>query len=118
MMRNVRWKRRYLTGDAVLDARNQSLVTLLTDLRAELERAEHCSEIKELYTRLADLTADRLADAAEKPAAYADSDAAIRSLLENEFPLASLSTPACRDCGLCDLIADRVEAWLSGRNLD
>ena len=112
-MRTVRWNKRYLTGDSRVDERNQALVSLLADLGAELGRIEHCAEMNDLAAKLAGLTKQRLSLLPENPGPDADSEAAIRSLLNNDFPLAARSTPACRECGLCDLMADRVARWLS-----
>lgn len=112
-MKAVRWKKRYLTGNAKLDEHNQALVALLNELRDELSRKEHCQEINELTDRLSDLTGQRLSMLSEDAAGAGESDRAIRDLLKNDFPLATLSTPACRNCGLCDLVADRVGQWLS-----
>jgi len=112
-MRAIRWNKRYLSGDPALDERNRSLVDLIADLRAELHSAEHCQEINELAERLTELAKQRLSTLPQDRGVGSESEAAIRSLLKNEFPLASLSTPACRECGLCDLMLDRVEKWLS-----
>ena len=112
-MRVVRWNRRYLTGDSKLDNHNRALVALLTDLRDELSRKEHCQEINELTTRLSDLTKQKLTTSQKDASSGQEFEAAIRSLLKNDFPMASLSTPACRNCGLCDLVADRIAKWLS-----
>jgi len=112
-MRAIRWNKRYLTGDSILDERNKALVALLTDLRDELNRKEHCQDITELTSRLADLTQQRLSRLPENSGGLAESDAAVQNLLKNGFPLAAQSTQACRDCGLCDLMADRIANWLS-----
>ena len=112
-MRVIRWNKRYLTGDSILDDRNKALVALLTDLRDELNRKEHCQDIIELTSRLADLTKQRLSKLSENSGGLAESDAAIQNLLKNGFPLAAQSTQACRACGLCDLVADRIVKWLS-----
>ena len=113
VMKAIRWKKRYLTGDSKLDERNEALVTLLADLRDELSKKEHCQEINELTERLLDLTKQRLSQSAKGPESGAEYDAAILNLLKNDFQLASLSTPACRECGLCDLEEDRIANWLS-----
>jgi hypothetical protein len=115
-MRSIRWKKRYLTGNSKLDERNRALIALLTDLRDELGRVEHCQEMNELATRLVELAQQRLSNLSQDPEVVAESEAAIRNLLKNEFPLAALSTPACRECGLCDLMADKVGNWLSERS--
>ena len=112
-MRTLRWNKRYLTGDSRLDGRNQALVTLLADLRAELGRIEHCQDMNELADQLVGLTKQRLAKLSKNPGVDAESDEAITTLLETDFPLAALSTPACRECGLCDLLEARVAKWLA-----
>ena len=112
-MKAIRWKKRYITGDSRLDERNKALVALLADLRDELSKKEHCQEIIELTERLSDLTIQRLSDSAKGPEGGTEYDAAIRNLLKNDFPLASLSTPACRECGLCGFEEDKVANWLS-----
>jgi hypothetical protein len=112
-MKAVRWKKNYLTGDSRLDDRNRTLVALVADLRQELSSTEHCQEMNELADRLVELTRQRLSSLSQDPSAEAASEAAIEDLLRRDLPLAALSTPACRDCGLCDIMAERVEKWLS-----
>ena len=112
-MRAIRWNKSYLTGDSILDERNKALVALLTELRDELNRKEHCQDIIEFTSRLADLTKQRLSNLSENSGGLAESDASIQNLLKSGFPLAAQSTQACRECGLCDLVADRIGKWLS-----
>lgn len=112
-MRAIRWNKRYLTGDRALDERNRALVALVADLHAELNSVEHCQDMNELAERFAELARERLSDLMKDSGRIQESEAAIRSLLKNDFPLAALSTPACRECGLCDLMSERVERWLS-----
>ena len=111
-MRAIRWSKRFDTGDPAVDRRNRALVGLVGDLRTELKRAEHCQEINELGDRLTELARRRVSESPTDPAGAARTEAEIRELLERGFPLAALSTPACRDCGLCDLMAERVKGWL------
>lgn len=112
-MRAIRWKKRYITGDEILDERNRALVALVAGLREELSSVEHCQDMNELADRLSDLAGERLSALANDSSRVHESETAIRSLLKNDFPLAALSTPACRECGLCDLLSERVERWLS-----
>jgi hypothetical protein len=112
-MRAIRWNKRYLTGDPALDERNRALVALVSDLHAELSSAEHCQDMNELAERLAAMAKERLSRLPRDPGVAGDSETAIRNLLKRDFPLAALSTPACRQCGLCDLMSERVERWLS-----
>ncbi|MCB1750982.1 MAG: hypothetical protein KDI74_04595 [Gammaproteobacteria bacterium] len=109
-MKKIRWNKRYLTGDSGLDDRNLALVALLSSLQDELRSKEHCQEINELTARLTDLVQQRLSG---DPRRSAESEATIRNLLQHEYPLAAVSTPACRKCGLCELEAERIAAWLS-----
>lgn len=113
VMKATRWKKCYLTGDSRLDERNKALVALLADLRDELSKKEHCQEINELTERLSDLTKQRLSESATDSEGGTEYDATIQKLLKNDFPLASLSTPACRECALCDFEEERIANWLS-----
>ena len=112
-MRAIRWNKRYLTGDPVLDGHNRALVALVADLYAELNSVEHCQDMNELAERLAELAKERLSALPRDSGVVGTSETAIRSLLKKNFPLAALSTPACRECGLCDHLSERVARWLS-----
>lgn len=112
-MKRVRWKPGYASGDPAVDERNRQLVGLLETFGGELTRKEHCQDMNELYADLAGL-AQRHLDAA--PAALGRADghgyAEVRDLLRSRFPLAALSTPACKECGLCDLLEGQIRGWL------
>jgi hypothetical protein len=114
-MKRVRWKSRYTTGAPEVHARNRALVGLLEEFGAELGRKEHCQEMNGVYDELASLTRRHLD---QDPAGLARDDAegrtAVRVLLQTRFPLAALSTPACKECGLCDLLEGRIRGWLGG----
>lgn len=115
-MRHIRWKNKYLTGDPASDERNRSLVALVSDLGHELGRKEHCQDMNELYAELVQITARRLETMADEPAAATESDAKLGEMLRNGFPLAARSTPACKECGLCDLMEERMRDWLPAEN--
>ena len=112
-MRRLRWKTKYATGDPDADRRNQALVDLVNGLGAELARKEHCQDINEVFGRLADLTGERLEGLGTGSGAEAANKAEIRRLLTERFPLAARSSPACRECGLCELMEGKVCARLS-----
>lgn len=115
-MKRVRWKSRFRTGEAETDARNQALVQLLEAFAAELTRKDHCQDMNEVYDDLATLAQSQLdSDPSALARDGAPGYAAVQALLKTRFPLAALSTPACKDCGLCDLLEDRVRGWLAGR---
>ena len=115
-MRRLRWKTKHATGDPDADRRNQALVDLVNGLGTELARKEHCQDMNEVFGRLADLTGEHLEGLGAGSGVEAVNGAKIRRLLTEHFPLAARSTPACRDCGLCDLMEERVRAWLSEGN--
>ncbi len=108
-MRRIRWKSSWATGDREKDRRTRALVDLVSMLGGELGRREHCQDMTELCDRLGEAVWSYL----EGVAAGSDSSGEeIRRLLAERLPLAARSTPACRDCGLCDLLEDRVGSWL------
>jgi len=114
-MSRLRWKSSYLTGRADVDERNKAVVALLTDLGLALKSKEHCQDMNELYADLVGVVAERLSGGAEAAAAQtevAGSDATIRHLVEKRLPLPARTTPACRECGLCDLLDEKVTEWL------
>jgi hypothetical protein len=112
-MRPPRWKTRYATGEPTLDEQNRILFGLVEELGAELGRREHCQDMNELYRELLGLVQDQLE---RDPAGLARNGAPgrteVETILRGRLPLAALSTPACRECGLCDLLMDRARAWL------
>ena len=113
-MRHLRWKRSHLTGSPGLDARNQGLVRLLGETAEAMRAKEHCQDMNDLYGHLTDVVERRLAggpDVASGDAETPGSDAHLRSLLDIRWPLPAKDTPACRDCGICDELKERLESW-------
>lgn len=104
-MKSLRWKRRYLTGDKLVDTRNRALLELVTELGAEMKSKEHCQDMNELYARLVDSAQARL-----ETGGIDERD--LEQLLKEGFPLAARSTPACKECGLCDLMEERLGKWV------
>lgn len=88
-------------------------MNLVIGLGAELASKEHCQDMNDVFDRLADLTQQRLKGLASGSPAEAENTAEIHRVLTERFPLAAISTPACRDCGLCDSMERKVRAWLS-----
>jgi hypothetical protein len=112
MRRLRRSSRNPNTGDPVIDGRNQSLVTIVTDMATEMQSTEHCQDMNEFYDDLVELTEQRL-DATKQGALDASaSDAGIQAFLEERMPLPARDGPACRDCGLCERLEEQVGAWL------
>ncbi len=112
-MRRIRWKTKYATGEPLVDRLHRDLVHLVGALVGELEQREHCQELNELVLELTERAQGRLERAGgvgeTGPTDWSD----LRQLLAVGFPLATRSSPACRDCGLCDRVKDQVEAWLA-----
>jgi hypothetical protein len=112
MRRLRRSSRRLTSGDPAIDARNQALVTIVTDMAAELQSTEHCQDMNEFYDDLVDLTEQQLEAAKQGELDVSESDAGMQVFLEERMPLPARDGPACRDCGLCDLLEEQIEAWL------
>jgi hypothetical protein len=111
-MRRLRWKKRYLTGDERVDARNRLLVDVLSETDAELRSTEHCQDMDDLYVDLVNIAERRLTTAGESENPGPGSDPRLHELLETSLPLEALDTPACRDCDACEHLGDRLTRWL------
>ncbi len=107
-MRSLRWKTRYATGNPGVDKRNRAFVACLNSLLEGVRQHEHCREIEELMTELVSQAESRLASGNTE-----DLPALIHDRLMTFLPLATRGSPACQDCGVCDLVARRVAEHLS-----
>ncbi len=115
-MRHLRWKRKYVTGNTRIDRRNKVLAHLLHTVDQEMRTKEHCQDMEELYQTLVKVAEERFS----KGEAYVDSegsDEAIRDLVRTSLPLNARDTPACRDCGICDLFQEGIMDWLQQANV-
>lgn len=108
-MRQLRWKRDYVTDKPEIDARNRDLYGILSEFPGELSKIEHCQEIEEVAERLNQAAAEYLAQAA---AGEAHPDA-LRGLVDSAFPLETLGTSACRQCGMCEKLEKKMVGWLA-----
>lgn len=112
-MRRLRRSSRNLTsGDPAIDAGNQALVTIVSDMAAQLQSTEHCQDMNEFYDEVVDLTEQRLEAAKQGELDVSESDAGMRAFLEERMPLPARDGPACRDCGLCEVMEEQLRAWL------
>lgn len=109
-MRQLRWKRDYVTGRPETDARNRGLYGILSEFPGELNKVEHCQEIEEVTERLNQAAAEYLAQTA---AGETDPDA-LREQVDSAFPLETLGTSACRQCGMCEMLEKKMTGWLAG----
>jgi hypothetical protein len=112
MRRLRRSSRNLISGDPAIDARNQALVTIVTDMAAELQSTEHCQDMNEFYDDVVDRTEQRLEAAKRGELDASESDAGMRAFLAERMPLPARDGPACRDCGLCELLEEQIGAWL------
>ena len=110
-MRQLRWKRSYLTGIAWVDEGNEALVRILTDLASKLREKEHCQDMEDLYGLLVERVQERLGRKAAS-GTERSFDSEIQDLLETHLPLPARGTAACRECGICDLTQERLMQWL------
>ena len=112
MRRLRRSSRRLISGDPAIDARNQALVTMVTDMAAELQSTEHCQDMNEFYDDVVELTEQRLEAAQQGELDVSESDAGMQAFLDERMPLPARDGPACRDCGLCERLEEQIGAWL------
>ena len=110
-MRHLRWKSKYVTGNSQIDQQNKMLAKLLNAVDQACQSKEHCQDMEELYQTMVDVAEERFSQGE----AYVDgrgSDEAIRDLVHARLPLSARDTPACRDCGICDLFKEGIMDWL------
>lgn len=112
MRRLRRSSRRLISGDPAIDARNQALVTMVTDMAAELQSTEHCQDMNEFYDDVVELTEQRIEAAQQGELDVSESDAGMQAFLDERMPLPARDGPACRDCGLCERLEEQIGAWL------
>lgn len=112
MRRLRRSSRSLISGDPAIDARNQALVTMVTDMAAELQSTEHCQDMSEFYDDVVERTEQRLEAAQQGELDVSESDAGMRAFLDERMPLPARDGPACRDCGLCERLEEQIGAWL------
>ena len=109
-MRPIRWNSRYRSGDAETDRRNRAFVECLNSLIDAAGRREHCRELEDVISRLSAEAEQVL----QTHPADSDLSAAWGSRLRAMLPLSPHGSPACHQCGLCDLaqqkIAEHLEA--------
>ena len=111
MLRLLRWKNRYLTGDEIVDQQNKKLFSCVNQLLGAADQREHCEEMTGLLSSLSKSVENKL-----KSQAQEDKNAEFREQLIQKLPLDTYRTTACRHCGLCELaqakIAEHLEAPL------
>jgi len=107
-MRPLRWKGRYQTGDAEVDRRNRAFVDCLNRLIEAAGQREHCREMEDFIAGFS-AEAER---ALQGHAGTADLGAEFARRLLTSLPLDPYGSPACRQCGLCDLAQERIAEHL------
>ena len=106
MMRSIRWKKKYQTGNPELVANKRSLVNSLNDIATKSNQIEHCQDLTDSYDSFATMLEKMLVQAENS---YEQGE--IQQFIEKEFPLAALNGSACHDCGMCDFFEKKVTAW-------
>jgi len=114
MRRLRRSSRNPSTGDPVVDGRHRALVGILGVMGIELQNTEHCQDMNDFHDDLVELTEQRLGSAAQGEWVEIESNARFRGFLDERMPLPARDGPACKDCGLCELLEDQVSDWLEG----
>ena len=108
MMRPLRWKNRYQTGDAETDRRNRAFVDCLNSLINAAGQREHCREMEEFIARFSAEVEQILLT---RPANRDLGDEFGRRLRAS-LPVSAYGSTACRQCGLCDLAQQKVAEHL------
>lgn len=116
-MRPMRWKKKYVTGNIQVDARQQQLMTLLNSIATEAEHTEHCQDLNELYAHLTERTEALLIEESQTPENVEQQlqnyEGEVREILASELPLPAKQGAACRHCGVCDVLEREMKEWLA-----
>jgi len=107
-MRPLRWKRQYLTGDTAADDRNRAVVSCLNSLLDAARQHDHCREVEDVLDELTQ-HADELLTGQDPTL---DVAAEMRGSVLDLLPLPPHGSPACRQCGVCDLAKQKVHSRL------
>ncbi len=106
MMRSIRWKKKYQTGNAEIVEQKRALVNNLNDIATKSNQIEHCQDLTDSYESFVTMLETMLVQATNT---YEQRE--IEQFIENEFPLAALNGSACHYCGMCDFFEEKVKAW-------
>lgn len=108
-MRPLRWKSRYQTGDTETDRQKRAFFNCLNSLVTAAGHREHCHEMEDFLGR----NLSRAEQALLAPPPNTDLGPTFARDLLGSLPLSPYGSPACRQCGLCDLaqrkIADHLQ---------
>ncbi len=99
-MRLLRWKSRYNTGEVETDQHNKKFLECVNSLMTAADEHEHCQDMENLLTQLGEAVVAKLG--AERETAPQMRQFFYGKLV-NTLPLPPYGTPACHQCGLCDL---------------
>ena len=100
MVKRLRWKRRYQTGDIRRDTENKQLTQCLNNFVEASRAREHCQDMEEVIGGLVHDADQALRH--QRP--RNEIAAGLRHALRDALPLASYQTAACKRCGICELI--------------
>jgi hypothetical protein len=121
-MKLLRWKSKYLTGNADIDARTRAMADTLNAVIAEANKVEHCEDLNGFTDDIITATENMLtritessADASGELGAFEDE---LRDKLASKLPLDARGTPACDDCGMCSLLEKESRDWLGDEFTD
>lgn len=107
-MRPLRWKSRFQTGDPETDRQKRAFFDCLNRLVSAAGQREHCREMEEFLSQ-------RLAwaeQSLQERTIQHDLGSEFAQGLLGSLPLAPYGSPACRECGLCDLAQRQIAEHL------
>lgn len=107
-MRPLRWKTRFQTGDDSTDRQKRAFFDCFNSLINAAGHREHCQEMEDFLNRNLHQAEKALLDPG--PQLHLGQEFA-RQLLD-ALPLSPYGSPACRQCGLCDLAQRKVALHL------
>ena len=111
MIRPIRWKNKFSTGQPEVDQRVKALVDIFNGSLSESSQVEHCQDLTEVHQCLLNHIETVLAHLDDPD--IQSNEQAVREILSTEFPLPARDKPACRHCDQCDQLEQRLKQWLT-----
>jgi len=105
-MRPIRWKNKYLTGNAIIDNHHLALTKIINGLVIEATGVEHCQDLNELHEQLLSST-----EIIFKEQQTSQLKKKIIEIAATHLPLPAKNGAACCHCNLCDKIEQQLDEW-------
>lgn len=113
-MKQIRYKKKYLTGDTKIDKHHIELTQILNNIVTDASKIEHCQDLNELHQCLSS-SAETLFKTAHTDSRLAHTKV-IAEIVSTHLPLSAKNGTACCHCNLCDRIEQQMNEWLHTSN--